>query len=118
MFWMIKNSSGKKDAILTFAVVGFAFCLIKLLLAGVTIAIAGHTFDCGTIDGSSIAAILTPTLGAYVARRYTDRKYGGDPVPGVVDVKGKDLDDDAEAAAPKPAPAPPAPPAPPVPPVK
>jgi hypothetical protein len=87
---MLKNSSGKKDAVLTMAVVGFAFCLLKVLLAGVTIAIAGRTFDCGTIDGTSIAAILTPTLGAYVGRRYTDRKYGGDPVPGVEPVKPDD----------------------------
>jgi hypothetical protein len=93
---MLRNSSGNKDAILTLAVVGFAFCLIKVLLAGVTIAVAGRTFDCGTIDGSSIAAILAPTLGAYVGRRYTDRKYGGDPVPGVEAVK---LDPNATDAA-------------------
>jgi hypothetical protein len=90
MFWMLKNSSGRKDAVLTMAVVGFGFCLIKVLLAGVTIAVAGHTFDCGTIDGSSIAAILTPTLGAYVGRRYTDKKYGGDPVPGAEPIKPED----------------------------
>lgn len=87
---MLRNSSGKKDAVLTMAVVGFAFCLVKVLVAGATFTVAGHNFDCGTIDGSSIAAILTPTLGAYVGRRYTDRKYGGDPVPGTEDVKKDD----------------------------
>lgn len=82
MFWMLKNSSGKKDAVLTMAVVGFAFVLLKMLLVGVSLHLGERSVNFGTIDGSTIAAILTPTLGAYVGRRYTDRKYGGDPVPG------------------------------------
>jgi hypothetical protein len=81
MFWMLKNSSGKKDAVLTMAVVGFAFCVFKMLLAGVTLQLGGREISFGTIDASTIAAILTPTLGSYVARRYTDRKYSGDAVP-------------------------------------
>lgn len=85
MFWMIRNSSGQKDGIFTMAVVGFAFCLVKMLLVGVTLQLAGHEISFGTIDGSTIAAILTPTLGAYVGRRYTDRKYGADGIPGTAD---------------------------------
>lgn len=76
MFWMIRNSKGQKDGIFTMAVVGFGFCLVKVLLVGVTLQIAGHEINFGTIDGSTIAAILTPTLGAYVGRKYTDKKYG------------------------------------------
>lgn len=87
MIWF-KNTSGKHDSMLTFSVVGFAFVLLKVLAAGLTIHLGeGKTIDFGSIDGATIAAILTPTLGAYVARRYTDRKYGGDPAPGSVPVK-------------------------------
>lgn len=87
---MFKNSSGKKDAVLTMAVVGFGFVLVKVLLAGVSLQFAGKEFGFGSIDGSVIAAILTPTLGAYVSRRYTDRKYGGDVVPGASKVDPSD----------------------------
>lgn len=76
MFWMMRNSDGKKDGVFTMACVGFAFCLVKMLLVGVVLQVAGHEVNFGTIDGATIAAILTPTLGAYVGRKYTDRKYG------------------------------------------
>jgi len=46
-----------------------------VLLVGVELDIAGAKYVFGTIDGTVVAAILTPTLGAYVTRRYTDRKY-------------------------------------------
>lgn len=72
----IRNTDGRKDAILTMAIVGFAFVLVKFVLSGVVFTLSdGKMFEFGTIDGGSIGAILTPTLGAYVARRYTDRKY-------------------------------------------
>jgi hypothetical protein len=98
MFWMIRNASGNKDAVLTMAVAGFVFCVAKMLVVGVTIQLVGRTIDFGTIDGGTIAAILTPTLGAYVGRRYTDRKYGGDPLPGAEPVKAIDKGADSAAA--------------------
>lgn len=69
MAWM-KNTEGKADAVLTMSVIGFVVVLLKVLFSDVTI--GDWTF--GTIDAGTVAAILTPTLGAYVARRYTDRK--------------------------------------------
>lgn len=72
-FW-IKNTDGKPDAILTLSIVGFVTILVKLLFSGLTLTFKGKEVGIGNIDGSSIAAILTPTLGAYVARRYTDKK--------------------------------------------
>lgn len=74
MIW-IKNTSGRKDAILTMAWFGFLVVLLKVLLSGVTMEISGKNFVFGTIDGAVIAAILTPTLGAYVSRRYTETRY-------------------------------------------
>ena len=74
MLW-IKNTEGRADAILTMALMGFIVVLVKVLLVGVELDIAGAKYVFGTIDGTVVAAILTPTLGAYVTRRYTDRKY-------------------------------------------
>lgn len=86
----IKNTSGKPDAMLTFAVAGLGVVLTKFLMTGISLTFGGHPMDFGTIDGTSIAAILTPTLGAYVARRHTDRKYGGDVLPGAEPIERKE----------------------------
>ncbi len=71
----IKNTVGKPDAVLTLTLIGFIIVMLKLLIAGSSLTISGNTYTAGTIDASVIAAVLTPTLGAYVARRYTDKKY-------------------------------------------
>jgi hypothetical protein len=71
-FWM-KNTDGERDAILTMAFIGFIVVLIKVLLSGVVI--GGKDLSLGSIDAATIGAVLAPTLGAYVARRYTDRKF-------------------------------------------
>jgi hypothetical protein len=74
MAWL-SNTSGKKDAILTLTVIGFLVVMVKLLLSGSTLILDGDTFKFNEIDASVIAAVLTPTLGAYVSRRYTDKKF-------------------------------------------
>ncbi len=71
----IKNTDGKKDAMLTFSVLGFVFVLIKLMIAGVSISLGDAVYSFGDLDASSVAAVLTPTLGAYVGRRYTDKRF-------------------------------------------
>lgn len=71
MKW-IKNTSGKPDAMLTFACGGFVVVMFKVLFDGVSITLGGHPIGFGTIDASSIAAVLTPILGAYVGRKWTD----------------------------------------------
>ena len=71
----LRNTDGKKDAMLTFAFTGFIVVLFKYLVSGVAADIAGHSVNFGTVDASMMAALLTPTLGAYVARRYTDKKF-------------------------------------------
>jgi hypothetical protein len=78
----IKNTDGKKDAVLTLALAGFVVVLLKVLLGGFHLEVAGKDITLGTIDASVIGAILTPTLGAYVARRYTDKKYHKPDKPG------------------------------------
>jgi len=65
----IKNTDGKEDAVLTMAVMTMIVVLMKVSLSGVVF----MGFNFGTIDASLIASLLTPTLSAYVARRYTDK---------------------------------------------
>lgn len=69
MTWKLCNSRGRPDALLTFAAAGVVVVLGKLLLAGVTISAAGRTVSLGAIDTGAIAAVLTPLLGAYTAKR-------------------------------------------------
>ena len=72
--WM-KNSEGRKDAMLTMAFMGLSVVLLKVLIGGIEFHIGEKPVMLGTADASVITAILTPTLGAYVARRYTDKRY-------------------------------------------
>jgi hypothetical protein len=67
MTW-IKNTSGKPDAILTLSMITLGVVLIKFFLSEV----AFGRLVFGSIDGGTIAALLTPTLGSYCARRWTD----------------------------------------------
>jgi len=62
---MIKDSTGNKSMTATFAYVAFGVVMLKFLLAGVVVG----SFQFGTVDSLSIAAVLTPTLGAYTVRR-------------------------------------------------
>ena len=58
---------------MTLAVIGFVTILIKFFIAGISI--KGIVVFGAAPDAATIGALLTPTLGAYVARRYTDKKY-------------------------------------------
>ena len=60
----------KEDAMLTMAFMTLIVVLLKVVLGGVVIGAVNF----GGIDSATIAALLTPTLGAYVVRRYTDSK--------------------------------------------
>ena len=60
---------------------GFLVVVVKLLLAGSTLVFNGDTYSFGDIGAAEIAAVLTPTLGAYVSRRYTDRKFASPAAP-------------------------------------
>lgn len=76
----IRNTENRPDAVLTMTLLGFLIVIVKVLLAGMSVVVNGNTYGFGTIDAAVIAAVLTPTLGSYVARRYTDRKYADQPV--------------------------------------
>ena len=74
--WMMKNSNDKKDAVLTFAAVAFLFVMLRFLVSGVSFDVADKfNVDFGELDASLVAAVIAPTLGSYVMRRATDKKY-------------------------------------------
>lgn len=62
----IKDTSGNKSLTATMAMIGFAVVMVKVLLSGGSVGPVSF----GTIDSLSIAAILTPILGTYTARRW------------------------------------------------
>lgn len=75
MIWMMRNSRGKPDALLTFAVISVTAVLIKVLLNGVVF----RSWNFGTIDGNLAGAILLPTVGAYTTKRVVGGKEDKTP---------------------------------------
>lgn len=73
--WMLLNSQGRPDALLTFSAGAVAVVLVKVLFLGVTFG----SWSFGTIDAGLIAALLTPTLGAYTAKRVMGGKTDAGP---------------------------------------
>jgi len=75
MYW-IKNTSGKPDAMLTFAFLAFSVVTLNILLATFG-RISYNSFELGfkAMEASSMTAYLAATFTAYVTRRWTDRKY-------------------------------------------
>jgi hypothetical protein len=69
----LKNTTGKPDAVLTMAVVAFAVIMFRVLFAGMKFNFSGNMLEFSSIDAGLVGTILTSTLGAYVARRYTDK---------------------------------------------
>jgi hypothetical protein len=89
----IKNTEGKKDAMLTFAVIAFAVVVFNVILATFgTVTIAGATFTFVAMEAGTMAAFLAPTLTAYVTRRWTGAAY---PELGKTPLEPKPLPDSA-----------------------
>lgn len=66
--WIKHPRSGQRDSMLTLSVVSLGVILVKFFLCDMTF--GSITF--GPLDASVIAAILAPTLTAYVARKHKD----------------------------------------------
>ena len=74
----LKDSSGKKSLTATMAVISFMVVMVKVLLSGSSVTIAGNLYSFGTIDAATVASIFTPILGSYTARRWGTNNDGGD----------------------------------------
>lgn len=76
----IKNTNGKKDAMLTFATFSFLVVTLNVFLSTFeTISFGDATVVFKALDTSVMAMYLGSTFTAYVSRRWTDRKYGREP---------------------------------------
>lgn len=76
----IKNTNGKKDAMLTFATFSFLVVTLNVFLSTFeTISFGDTTVVFKALDTSVMAMYLGSTFTAYVSRRWTDRKYGREP---------------------------------------
>lgn len=72
----IKNTAGKKDAMLTFALVSFFVITLNIFLATFgTIQVGSYELTFLPLDGSVMAIYLGATFSAYVSRRWTDKRY-------------------------------------------
>lgn len=74
-FW-VKNSGGKRDAMLTFATVSFVVVTISIILSTIAEISAGDfkaTFT--PLDSGLVSIYLGATFTAYVTRKYTDKKF-------------------------------------------
>lgn len=76
MKWMLTNSAGEKDSMLTFAAISFAVVTLNILLATFeSITIGGNVIHFQPLDGGIMAVYLGATFTAYVSRRLTDTHY-------------------------------------------
>jgi hypothetical protein len=69
MYWL-KNSNGKPSATLTFSTIAFFIVMIKVMLTDVAFTTGDKTLNFGTMDAGLALTLLTPTLGAYIIRRW------------------------------------------------
>lgn len=74
--WLwFKDPNGKASTTLSFAIVAFWVVVFKVIFGGMSFTFGRQTFQIIAIDPGMVAALLTPTLGAYVARKYTDARF-------------------------------------------
>ena len=75
MYW-IKNTSGKKDAMLTFALISFMVVTVNILLSTIgSLSIADFNVTFSAMPAAEMTAYLAATFGAYVTRRWTDKRF-------------------------------------------
>lgn len=91
-----KNGDGKEDAVLTMAWLGFLVIVFRILVSGLKIHVWGQNLEFSTIDAGTIAAVLTPTLGAYVAHQYNALKNNPFYIKAKADIDGDGKDEEIE----------------------
>tara|TARA_R110002020_G_scaffold50716_9_gene143325 strand:+ start:16631 stop:16891 length:261 start_codon:yes stop_codon:yes gene_type:complete len=78
MYW-VKNTSGKRDAMLTFALISFIVVTFNILVATFgEISFKDWNISFKPMDAATMTAYLAATFTAYVSRRWTDKRYDSD----------------------------------------
>lgn len=73
--WIKHPRTGKEDTMLTAAIAGFVFVSV-LTMTALVMAIVTKNVEFLKYVATIDAAILTPTVAAYTARKHTDAKNG------------------------------------------
>lgn len=72
----VKNTSGKKDAMLTFALIAFAVTTFNVFMSTIgSLSVGGFDISFQPLDAAIMSTYLGIAFSAYVGRRWTDRKY-------------------------------------------
>jgi hypothetical protein len=83
--WIENPGTKQADTMLTFAIVAFSIVCFKFLFSGFTINLPWSlgAWVIQPADAGIVGTLLGSTLTAYVARRYTDKKFDtdGDGIP-------------------------------------
>lgn len=94
-FPWIRNTDGKPDAVLTFALAGFTVILAKFLFAGLHVVWGAHVdFTVVAPTSGEIAAVLLPTLGSYVSNKYVNLNFHPDYLKMRKDIDGDGKEED------------------------
>ncbi len=76
--WWVRNTGGKPDAMLTFALFSFIVVTLNIFLSTFSSVTIGETMlQFEALDSSIMAVYLGATFTAYVSRRYTDTRFQG-----------------------------------------
>jgi len=95
----IKNTAGKKDAMLTFAVIAFLVATGNILLSTVgMLSVGDFEISFKALDAAIMSTYMGIAFSAYVGRRWTDTKYSDSIVPGLSEKMTEFVDDDADDA--------------------
>ena len=74
-FW-VKNSSGKQDAMLTFATISFFIVTLSIILSSISeLTFGGFKITFVPLDSGLASIYLGATFTAYVTRKWTDKKF-------------------------------------------
>lgn len=82
-FW-VKNSSGKQDAMLTFATISFFIVTLSIILSSISeLNIGKLKITFVPLDSNLASIYLGATFTAYVTRKYTDKKFEKENQPNI-----------------------------------
>ena len=97
MRWF-KNGDGKEDAVLSMTWLGFLVIITRVAVGGLTINAFGQSLAFPQVDSGLVAAILTPTLGAYVAHQYNAYKSNPFYIKKKMDINGDGVEENVVVA--------------------
>ena len=76
-WWMVKNSSGKKDVALTLMLASFVFSLVLAIFGAVeTLSLGDRSISFREYNMGFATTVLIPFIGLYFGRRWTDTNRG------------------------------------------